>query len=473
MADNNTDVLEAPATAPSADLQKMFADTAGARAMVGSLPQIAFIPVLKSQLSTANTSAEYDAEVNKFVDTLGQNPALSTALQKALAEDPTMIDGLKSSGEQDLKAVNTALENPENIAAFTDKLNAIAADPYDNQNFDALRAFLGSTQAAPAAAAPAAPTQDDAAAQPPALGAFASMGQEEFIGVVSAMAGAEDPSEDMRAAANELTQTLKNNPGLTQAMQTAMDDPSVQQGLTDMLGGANADPAAKLSELQSFNETLKNPDNVALFTATLNAVSKDPNDNIDFSLVTQMTALGKKIAKGEATRDDYSAMNASLANAGIVDKRINMMADPSKMWNMFLEEPEEMVRMMMNQYAMDLPPEMQQMLAGTLTMFAQMASAFVDPNGDFIGHYNREIIQPIGGALRERGIETMGGSSLVQRLNEAGTGEPVDPAQGSPATTRTPFSAAVDPDAAAASDRYDGQTREWTAQRAAPAPVNP
>lgn len=428
MADNDTQTLNPPATAPSADLQKMFSDTAGARAMVGSLPQIAFIPVLKSQLSTANTSAEYDAEVSKFVDTLGQNPALSQALQKALAEDPTMIDGLKSSGEQDLKAVNAALEDPANIAAFTDKLNAIAADPYDNQNFDALKAFLDSTQQAAAPAAPAA--ADPAAAVPatpaapsapatPVPASFATMPQDAFIGVISGIVTAQDQSPEMRAAANELTQTLKANPALTAEIQKATADPKFMDTML------NGNSGSALEQVQSLNETLKSPNNVTLFTKTLTAINRDPNDNIDYSLVTKMTELGKKIKEGKATQDDYKAMNSALAGAGIVDKRIEMMADPSRIWQNFLQNPEEMVQMIMNEFPIEgMSPEMRNMMAGTLTVFAQMTSAFVDPNGDFLGYYNRELVQPIGAALGDVGARTMAGSGAVidAQLREAGTG---------------------------------------------------
>ncbi len=495
MANNDTQTLDAPAPSPSADLQKMFSDTAGARAMVGSLPQMAFIPVLKSQLSTANTSADYDAEVNKFVDTLGKNPALSQALQKALAEDPTMIDGLKSSGEQDLKAVNAALENPANVTAFTDKLNAIAADPYDNQNFDALKTFLDSTQQAAAPAAPAAadPTPATPAAAPstpatPAPASFVTMPQDAFIGVISGIVTAQDQSPEMRAAVNDLSQTLKANPALTAEVQKATADPKFMETLLSG-GDENTTP---LSKVQDLNETLKSPNNVTLFTKTLTAINRDPNDNIDLSLVTKMTELGKKVKEGKATQDDYKAMNSALAGAGVADKRIEMMADPSKIWQNFLNNPEEMVQMVMNEFPVEgMSPEMRNMMAGALTVLTQMASAFVDPNGEFIGHYMK-IGKQIGTSLERVGAETMAGSGAViqEQLRVAGTGAPatasdlgsnieIDGRRESILSNRDAnvfgdVARGTDSAAVEASNRFDAQTREWTQQRnAAPAPVTP
>lgn len=406
------------------------ADGAPVESIFGNL----FAKGLETEMKKKFTEPGQVQEVDELVGTLKDDKELSTALRDAIADDGSVIRGMMSATEADLAAVNDALAAPGGTNRFVDALKKIAANPDDHITFDSdLRPLFAAAVAGPTAApspdaapaapashaeAPAQPGQEEPANETPDAPSITELSPNAFIGEISKLITSQDQSPEMRAAANDLTQTLKANPALTAEIQKAAADPNFMDTLLTGSGDSSA-----LEQVQDLNETLQNPDNVVLLTKTLDAVTRDPNDNIDFSLVRQMTDLGKKQKSGKATQDDYKAMNAALAGAGIVDKRIEMMEDPSKIWKMFLDDPQEMVRMMMNEFSADIPPEFRDMIAGTMTVFAQMASAFVDPNGDFIGYYNKNLIQPIGASISAVGAETMGGATRAQ-YDQAGVGAP-------------------------------------------------
>lgn len=460
----------------------------------------AFVDGLEGQMKKKFTTPEQVQEVDELVATLKNNPELSEALRTSVAQDGSVIRGMLSAGENDLAAVNDALAAPNGTSKFVDALKAIAENPDDHVTFDRnLRPLFTAAAAAPAAApapdvAPSAPasnaptaTTPEPTSAPAAPAPAPAISQEAFIGAVSGMLTAQDNSPEMRAAVNDLSQTLKKNPALTAEVQTAMADENFRDMMTKGTGGSTA-----LEQLQDLNESLKSPANVTLFTKALTAINKDPNDNIDYSLVTKMTDLGKKIKKGEATQDDYRAMNGALADAGIVDQRIKMMADPSQIWTMFKEDPQELVRTMMDSFPVEgMSPEMRNMMAGALTALTQMASAFMGP--DFLGHY-ADLGMKIGDSFGRLGAETMAGGSsaaIQEQIRVAGIGDQATPADlGSNIeiddrrqailSTRGETNAfgnaaqGIDPAAAAQSNRFDAQTSEWTQQRSAtPAPVAP
>ena len=407
----------------------------------------AFVDGLEAEMKKKFIEPEQVQEVDEFVGKLKNNSELSEALRTSVAQDGSVIRGMLSADENDLAAVNDALAAPGGTNKFVDALKAIAENPNDDITFtSSLRPLFSAATgpvpatpavapAAPAPATPAAATPAVATPAPPATTAPAApviavppaigaMSQDVFIGTMAGLIQTADNSPEMRTAVNELTENLKANPNLTTALQNAMvKDPSMATGLA-----GSGDPATSgVAEIQALNTMLKNPDNVTLMTNTMNAIAKSPDDSINFDLVKKLSDLGKKMAKGEATQDDYRSMNKRLADAGIVDDRISLMEDPSKMWDMFLKEPEKMVQMMMNEFGSDLSPEMRNMFAGVATVASKMVSAFIDPNGDFVGHYYNNVIKPIGGAISKVGAQTMDGEDLSRRLEEAGTAIPSTP----------------------------------------------
>ena len=232
--------------------------------------------------------------------------------------------------------------------------------------------------------------------------AIGAMSTDAFITEVGKNLKGATPTPELATEADRFVQTLKDNPALAASIQSAMSkDPSMLEGFQNMAANANG-----AEELRLMNETLVNPDNRTLMTNVMNAIARNPDDNINFGFLQKVTDFGKKVAAGTATSDEYKAFNAELTGVGIEDDRIQLMADPSNMWKMFMEDPKRMVEIMMNQFGNNLSPDMQNLVAGLGTWVAEAMSAFVDPNGDFVGHYvgiGRDVVA----AAKVTGAETL------------------------------------------------------------------
>lgn len=302
---------------------------------------------------------------------------------------------------------------------------------------------------------------------------------EAFINYISEQIKGDTPSPELVAETERLAKTLQGNAGLTQSLQEALiKNPE----LATLVTGDATDEASKLASLKSFNDTLANPDNARLVANVLEYAANTPDGAAAVESVMKLRDFAALHASGKATQEDYSKMDSYLTGIGIEDDRIDLAADPKKIWTMFMENPERLVQIMMNQFDMSgMDPKWQEMIAGALTWLTNGMSAFVDPNGDFVGFYNNEVVQPIGKALQATGQETLGykkEADLNDQLALAGQGQTVVPAgEGSQDSNKGRFTSAATgantaPADNTAQDEYDRQVAAWSSPKAA-APAGP
>jgi hypothetical protein len=222
--------------------------------------------------------------------------------------------------------------------------------------------------------------------------------------------------------------TVRGDTQFKTAIHNAVSkDPTVLESFKTMIGTQGS---AKPEELAG---AFKDSQNRKVFGDILNVIAESP-DLKGGDLIDAVDA-GLGLAKDRTNKDKQQKWKDTLGKFNVHDGRMEMAAlmnNPMELLGKFFNDPIGTAKMFFDTIKDQIPPQYHNMVMGGLGQLSSGLSAFLNPNGDWVGHYVRigKMVGERTGSAWEKSGEAILNETTKKAGIDAGQGTAVPPGQG-------------------------------------------